>query len=84
LRPPRADDKAASAITLPDAILRIDVPTLVIWGLQDKALLPCLIEGLDKHIPHLLLHTLDNASHWVVHEQPAVVKAYISGFLGRA
>ena len=84
LRPPRADDQAASAISLPDAMLRIDVPTMVIWGLQDKALLPCLIDGLDKHITQLVLHTLADASHWVVHEQPAVVKAYISGFLGRA
>ena len=84
LRPPRSDDPAASAITLPDAMLRIDVPTQVIWGLQDKALLPCLIEGLDKHIAQLVLHTLADASHWVVHEQPAVVQAYISGFLGRA
>ena len=84
LRPPRADDKAASAITLPDTMLRIDLPTLVIWGLQDKALLPCLIDGLDKHIAQLVLHTLADASHWVVHEQPAVVRAYISGFLGRA
>ena len=84
LRPPRSDDPAANAITLPDAMLRIDLPTLVIWGLQDKALLPCLIEGLDKHIAQLVLHTLADASHWVVHEQPAVVRAYISGFLGRA
>jgi pimeloyl-ACP methyl ester carboxylesterase len=43
-----------------------------------------LIEGLDDHIPVLELHTLADASHWVVHEQPAVVKAYIRGFLGRA
>ena len=84
LRPPRSDDPAASAITLPDAMLRIDVPTQVIWGLQDKALWPCLIDGLDKHIAQLVLHTLADASHWVVHEQPAVVRAYISGFLGRA
>ena len=84
LRPPRPDDHAASLISLPDAMLRIAVPTMVIWGLQDKALLPCLIEGLDDHIPDLELHTLADASHWVVHEQPAVVKAYIRGFLGRA
>jgi pimeloyl-ACP methyl ester carboxylesterase len=84
LRPPRPDDKAASAISLPDAMLCIDVPTLVIWGLQDKALLPGLIDGLESYIAHLQLHTLADASHWVVHEQPAVVQAYISGFLGRA
>jgi len=84
LRPPRVDDPAASTISLPDTMLRIDVPTLVIWGLQDKALLSCLVEGLDAYIPNLQLHTLAHASHWVVHEQPDVVKAYISGFLGRA
>jgi pimeloyl-ACP methyl ester carboxylesterase len=84
LRPPRADDPAASTISLPEAMLRIDVPTMVIWGLQDKALSPCLVEGLDAYIPHLQLHTLAHASHWVVHEQPDVVKAYIGGFLGRA
>jgi pimeloyl-ACP methyl ester carboxylesterase len=84
LRPPRPDDHAASLISLPDAMLRIAVPTMVIWGLQDKALLPCLIEGLDDHIPDLELHTLADASHWVVHEQPAVVQAYIRGFLARA
>ena len=84
LRPPRPDDQAASVISLPDAMLRIAVPTMVIWGLQDKALLPCLIEGLDTYIPDLELHTLADASHWVVHEQPAVVQAYISGFLERA
>ena len=84
LRPPRPDDQAASVISLPDAMLRIAVPTMVIWGLQDKALLPCLIEGLDTYIADLELHTLADASHWVVHEQPAVVQAYLSGFLGRA
>jgi pimeloyl-ACP methyl ester carboxylesterase len=84
LRPPRPDDHAASLISLPDAMLRIAVPAMVIWGLQDKALLPCLIEGLDDHIPDLELHTLADASHWVVHEQPAVVQAYIRGFLARA
>lgn len=84
LRPPRANDPAASAVSLPNTMLRMAVPTMVIWGLQDKALLPCLIEGLDNYIPDLELHTMADASHWVVHEQPAAVQAYISGFLDRA
>ena len=84
LRPPRTDDAAASAISLPEAMLRVDVPVLVIWGLLDKALLAGLINGLDAHIPQLTLHSLADASHWVVHEQPEVVAAQIGGFLGRA
>jgi epoxide hydrolase 4 len=84
LRPPRPEDKAASAITLPETMLRIEVPVLVMWGMQDKALLPKLLEGLDAYIPQLTVHRLPDASHWVVHEQPEVVVAQLSGFLGRA
>lgn len=84
LRPPRPEDKAASAISLPEAMLRIEVPVLVMWGMQDKALLPNLVQGLEAYIPQLTVHRLADASHWVVHEQPEVVVAQLSGFLGRA
>ncbi len=84
LRPPRPEDKAASAISLPETMLRIEVPVLVMWGMQDKALLPNLVQGLEAYIPQLTVHRLADASHWVVHEQPEVVVAQLSGFLGRA
>ena len=64
--------------------LGIGMPTLVLWAQDDIALLPCLTEGLDAYVPNLSLVPLEHASHWVVHEQPAVVQAYISGFLERA
>jgi len=84
LRPPRPEDKAASAISLPETMLRIEVPVLVMWGMQDKALLPKLVDGLEDYIPQLKLQRLADASHWVVHEQPEVVMAQLSDFLGRA
>ncbi len=83
LRPPRAGDPAANAIQLPPQALRIDRPTLVIWGQQDHALLPCLTDGLEDFIPDLTLVPLPEASHWVVHEAPQRVMQAISDFLAR-
>ena len=70
-------------MTLPIEALRIDRPTLVIWGQQDHALLPCLTEGLEDYIADLTLVPLPQASHWVVHEEPQRVVQEISAFLAR-
>ena len=81
LRPPTAQDPGAAAVELPEEMLRIDVPTLVLWALDDIALLPCLTEGLDAHIPNLKLVPLAGATHWVMHEQPHRVIAALRDFL---
>jgi pimeloyl-ACP methyl ester carboxylesterase len=50
-------------------------PTLVIWGMRDKALLPSQLEGLDRLVPNLTLVEVD-AGHFVPWEAPeAVTKA---------
>jgi pimeloyl-ACP methyl ester carboxylesterase len=81
LRPPREGDPAAGAIELPREMLTIAVPTLVLWGLQDTALLPELLDGLEDYIPRLTLEKVADASHWIVHEQPALVAARLAAFL---
>lgn len=81
LRPATAQDAAASAVQISPEALRIDVPTLLMWAQDDVALLPCLTEGLDAHIPDLSLVPIAHASHWVVHEQSERVIAEITGFL---
>ena len=81
LRPPRPEDPAAAAVELPASMLTIAVPTLVIWGMDDAALPPALIDGLDAYIPDLTLHKVPGASHWIIHEQPAMVQNYLSDFL---
>jgi pimeloyl-ACP methyl ester carboxylesterase len=84
LRPPREGDAAASAITLPRDMLTISLPTLVLWALDDIALPPELVDGLDEYIADLELHRIPNASHWIVHEQPQLVIAKLAAFLARA
>ena len=83
LRPPRADDPAAQAITLPAEMLQVNVPTLVIWGMQDIALPPGLIEGLEAYVPNLTLHEIEEGTHWLVHEQPERVAQLMQAWLAR-
>jgi pimeloyl-ACP methyl ester carboxylesterase len=49
--------------------------------MQDTALPPELIEGLDDYIGQLTLRTVPDASHWIVHEQPELVMQTMGSFL---
>jgi pimeloyl-ACP methyl ester carboxylesterase len=62
-------------------MLTITVPTLVVWGMDDTALPPVLIEGLEDYVPHLTLHKVADATHWILHEQPALIQKHLSDFL---
>lgn len=81
LRPPRPEDPGAAAIELPREMLTVDLPTLVLWGMDDVALPPELIEGLEDYIPRLTLEKVEGASHWIVHERPEFVAARLASFL---
>lgn len=81
LRPPRPEDPAAAAIDLPREMLTVDVPTLVVWGLDDTALPASLLDGLGDYIADVRVERVPGASHWIVHEQPETVIALIADFL---
>ena len=81
LRPPTPGVPAAASVQLRREMLTINVPTLVIWGLDDAALPPELIEGLDDYIADLTLLKVPGASHWIVHENPQLVIRSIAEFL---
>lgn len=81
LRPPRADDRAAAAVELPPSMLKVTLPTLVIWALDDIALPPALIEGLPAYVERLRIETVPGASHWIVHEKPQLIAQLLQQFL---
>ena len=81
LRPPRASDAGATTLTLPESMLTVMVPTLVLWGMDDPALLPGLLDGLPGWVPQLQLHQVEKASHWIVHEHPERVAMELGRFL---
>ncbi len=69
------------AVQLPAGLGQVRVPTLVMWAMQDPALRPELIDGLDAFIPQLRIERHPDASHWVLHEDPAWVQRQLLSFL---
>jgi len=84
LYPPEAGEvTAADRLTLDPAPFRVRVPTLVIWGERDEALLPGNLDGLEDQVSELTVRRVPDASHWVVHERPELIHRYIREFAGR-
>ena len=48
----------------------VKVPTLVVWGMRDKALLPVQLEGLDALVDELRVVKVDEAGHFLPWEKP--------------
>ena len=58
------------------------MPTLVIWGMDDKALLPVQLEGLEALVPDLTLRKLDGVGHFAPWEAPEKVTGAMREWLG--
>jgi pimeloyl-ACP methyl ester carboxylesterase len=76
---------AGVAVPLPDWLLRafpaVKVPTLVIWGMKDPALLPLQLDGLDAVVEDLRIVRLPDAGHFAPWEAPEQVAAALEPFL---
>jgi len=74
-----------ATVPLPDFLLRlapkIRVPTLVVWGMRDKALLPVQLEGLDELVDDLRIVRLADAGHFAPWEAPDDVASALGDFL---
>ncbi|SRR5579883_2987684 len=71
----------ATPLSLDVASLTVHVPTLVIWGERDTALIPANLDGLQEFVPNLAVRRVPDANHWVVHQRPELVNGYIREFL---
>jgi pimeloyl-ACP methyl ester carboxylesterase len=80
--PSSPDDKSTANFAGMDAAsLVVKVPTLVIWGEKDTALLTGNLDGLDKFVPNLTIKRIPDGTHWVIHEKPDLVNGYIKEFI---
>ena len=72
-------------VPIPDWVLgafpKIEVPTLVIWGMKDKALLPLQLDGLDRLVEDLTIVRVPDAGHFVPWEAPEQVAEALGHFL---
>ncbi len=76
-----APDSPTTRAPLDDSRMTVQVPTLVIWGEKDRAMVINNLDGLEKYIPDLRVRRIPDASHWVIHEKPQLVNRYIREFL---
>ena len=59
----------------------IDVPTLMLWGLEDVALSKETTNGTDRYVTDLTLRYLPEVSHWVQQDAPETVNAMLLAWL---
>jgi pimeloyl-ACP methyl ester carboxylesterase len=62
---------------------RLAVPTLIGCGSADAAMGPAMLGGYEQHIDDVTLLRVDDASHFLVEEQPAAVAAGLREFFAR-
>lgn len=79
--PPTGADKQGTNFAAGMSSLEVKVPTLVVWGEKDTALLPGNLEGLDKFVKNLTIKRIADGTHWVIHEKPAMINEYIREFI---
>lgn len=66
----------------PPALPKLTIPTLVIWALDDLALPPENLDGLEAIIDPLTIVKVPDCGHFVPWEAPDAVNAAMEGFLG--
>jgi len=79
-RPGEAVDPT-KVMKLDPALLRIRMPHLVIWGMDDPALLPVSRATLADYCDDLTVREIKGADHWVVHQRTDEVVGHLRDFL---
>ncbi|MEO1437190.1 MAG: alpha/beta hydrolase [Bacteroidota bacterium] len=75
--------KSAIRSNLRDKLSQIKVPTLLIWGKQDKITPPFVGEEFQKHITDSELVLIDQCGHAPMMERPEKFNHYLEKFLRR-
>jgi pimeloyl-ACP methyl ester carboxylesterase len=60
---------------------RVEAPTLVIWGEQDRALNLHNLDGLERYVPRLRVERIPYAGHWVMADATEKVNRLMVEFL---
>jgi epoxide hydrolase 4 len=75
-----------AGVTEPPATtsLRVDVPTLVLWGMQDPVCLPGQLDKLHDFAPNATVVRIEDAGHLPMRSHRVLVNRAIRDFLQRA
>ncbi|MGB6118748.1 MAG: alpha/beta hydrolase [Mesorhizobium sp.] len=70
---PGAPAPRSTILNADPAAFQVRCPHLLLWGEADTALRPSCIEGLGEFAADLTVEHIEGATHWILHEKPAVV-----------
>lgn len=79
--PPSDNSQEGTSESSDLSALLENVPTLIIWGKQDRVLLTSKLEGLERFVPHMTIKRIPDGTLWVLHEKPELVNAAIRAFI---
>ena len=74
--------KNTSQMKVPN--IRVNVPTLILWGELDKAFVVENLNDIEQFVPNCTISRFSNASHWLHHEKPTEVNNAIAAFISDA
>ncbi len=78
---PRPVGGSSKSLELNPDHFRVKVPTMIMWGEKDHALVPENLNEIEDFVPDLKLIKLSDVTHWVTHEAPDRVNTEISSFI---
>lgn len=81
---PKVGEQAAMPDWIARGLPRLHVPVRVIWGLEDKALLPVQLEGIGEVGDEVEVFPLKGVGHFAPWEAPDQVAAALGPFLAAA
>jgi pimeloyl-ACP methyl ester carboxylesterase len=61
---------------------KLNIPTLIVWAMDDLALPPSNIEGIQALVPDVTVEPVHDCGHFVIWEKPDAVNAAMERFLG--
>lgn len=80
---PAIGEKAVVPEWAAGAFPKLMVPTLLVWAMEDRALPPSNIEGIEEFVPNIQIERIEDCGHFVTWEKPDAVNAAMQAFLAR-
>ncbi len=59
----------------------LNIPTLIVWAMEDLALPPSNIEGIEALVPEVEVVSVHDCGHFVIWEKPEAVNTAMEKFL---
>jgi pimeloyl-ACP methyl ester carboxylesterase len=60
---------------------KLNIPTLLVWAMDDLALPPSNIDGIETLVPNVMVEPVHDCGHFVIWEKPDAVNAAMDRFL---